>query len=158
MHIIEAVSDGAGKVERRSFQPCIIAAVNVSTTHEQILAARDAINRAIAARDVDGIAAYLLPTYHVVTARSMHRDGRDASAKSWGDLFAHDSKAVHSRTPEQIHVNDAWGMAQEHGRWTATVSAKDGPLQLGGVYAAKWHLAEGAWRLEVEIFTPLSVD
>jgi len=131
--------------------------MNVSTAHEQILAARDAINRAIADRDAAGIAAYLLPTYHVVTARSMHRDGREASAKSWADLFAHDADATYSRTPEQIHVNDGWGMAQEHGRWTGTVSTKEGPLELGGVYAAKWHLAEGEWRLEAEIFTPLVV-
>jgi uncharacterized protein (TIGR02246 family) len=132
--------------------------VNDPTPREQILAARDAVNRAIAARDAAGIAEYLLPDYHVVTARSMHRGGREASAQSWADLFARDPHATHSRTPEQIHVNEAWGMAQEQGRWTATVSTKDGPLALAGVYAAKWHMAEGGWRLEAEIFTPLSVD
>jgi ketosteroid isomerase-like protein len=134
------------------------SAVNVSTAHERIRAARDAINRAIAERDVAGIAAYLLPAYHVVTARSMHRDGGEASARSWADLFARDPSATHSRTPEQIDVNDAWGMAQEHGRWTATISTRDGPLELAGVYAAKWHLAAGEWRLEAEIFTPLIVE
>jgi hypothetical protein len=49
-------------------------------------------------------------------------------------------------------------MAQEHGRWTATVSATAGLLKLAGVYAAKWHLVAGEWRLEVEIFTPLVVE
>jgi len=132
--------------------------VNDSATCEQILAARDAINRAIADRDVAGIAAYLLPTYDVVTARSMRRHGREASAQSWADLFAHDPSAAYSRTPEQIHVNDDWGMAQEHGRWTGTVTTKEGLLRLGGVYAAKWHLAEGEWRLAAEIFTPLMVQ
>lgn len=132
--------------------------MNVSTFHDQILAARDGINQAIANRDVAGIAAYLLPAYHVVTARSMHRDGSEASAKSWADLFDRDPHATHSRTPEQIHVNDGWGMAQEHGRWTATVSTKDGLLRIEGVYAAKWHLVAGEWRLEVEIFTPLVVQ
>jgi len=132
--------------------------MDVLPAHEQIRTARDAINRAIDARDVAGIAAYLLPTYHVVTARSMHRDGGEASAKSWAALFARDSNANHSLTPDEIHVNDAWGMAQEHGRWTATISTKDGPLELAGVYAAKWHLASGEWRLEAEIFTPLNVE
>jgi ketosteroid isomerase-like protein len=132
--------------------------VNVSTTHEQILAARDAIDRAIAARDIDGIAAYLLPAYYVVTARGKRRDGREASVKSWEDMFVRDPHATYSRTPEQIHVNDGWGMAQEHGRWTATVSARTGLLKLAGVYAAKWQLMAGEWRLEVEIFTPLVVE
>ena len=133
--------------------------MNVSTTHQQILEARDAINRAIADRDVAGIAAYFLPAYHVVTARSMHRDGREASAESWADLFAHDPTATYSRTAEQIHINDGWGMAQEHGRWTGTVSTKEGPMQLEGVYAAKWHrTTEGEWRLEAEIFTPLTIE
>ena len=130
----------------------------MNASHEQILAARDAINRAIADRDTAAIAAFLLPTYHVVTARSMHRDGREATAKSWADMFAHDPSATYSRTPEQIHINDGWGMAQEHGRWTGTVSTIDGPIELAGVYAAKWHLAEEGWRLEAEIFTPLTLE
>jgi ketosteroid isomerase-like protein len=128
------------------------------THHEQILAARNAINQAIADRDADRIAAYLLPHYHVVTARSMHRDGRDASVKSWADLFIHDPDATYSRTPETIHINETWGMAQEYGQWTGTVSAKAGMLRLAGVYAAKWHFSEERWRLEAEIFTPLTIE
>lgn len=128
------------------------------TSHERILAAREAINRAIAARDVDGIAVHFLPNYSVVTPRSKHCNGRDASARSWADVFEHDPKATYSRTPEQIHINENWGMAQEHGRWTATVSAKAGPLELAGVYAAKWQMADGEWRLEAEIFTPLIIE
>ncbi|MBV9495038.1 MAG: nuclear transport factor 2 family protein [Acidobacteria bacterium] len=127
------------------------------SSHDQILAAREAINRAIAARDPQTIASFLLPTYHVVTARSMHRDGQEASVKSWADLFAHDPAAVYTRIAEQIHINDGWGMAQEHGRWTGTITTKTGLLEVSGVYAAKWHLAAEGWRLEAEIFTPLVV-
>lgn len=125
---------------------------------EQIRAARDAVTQAIADRNVAGISGYLLPNYHVVTARSMYRDDREASANSWAVLFARDPNAVHTRTPEQIHVNSDWGMAQEHGRWTGSVSTREGQLELEGVYAAKWHLAEGGWRLAAEIYTPLSVQ
>ena len=123
----------------------------------EIRAAREAINRAIAERQTPAIAAYLMPTYHVVTARSQHRDGRDASAKSWADLFARDPLAVHGRVPDEIHVNEGWGMAQEHGRWTASISTAEGKLELAGVYAAKWHCTSEGWRLEAEIFTPMSV-
>ncbi len=126
--------------------------------NEQIVAARDAINRAIADRDVAGIVAWLQPAYHVVTGRGIHRDGRDASAKSWTDLFAHDPHATYTRTPEEILVNEDWGMAQERGRWTGTVSSEDGPARLTGVYAARWHRSEEGWRLEAEIYTALEVE
>lgn len=123
-----------------------------------IRAARSAINEAIARRDPDGIAAFLLPDYHVVTARSMQRYGRDESARSWEDMFARDHTATYGRIPAEIHVNDEWGMAEEHGRWMGTLTANDGPMALEGVYAAKWHNTAEGWRLQAEIFTPLKVE
>lgn len=124
---------------------------------EAIRAARIAINEAINRRDHDAIAAFLLPNYQVVTARSMHRNGREESVRSWADMFARDPSATYDRVPEQIHVNEGWGMAEEHGRWTGTLTANDGPLSLAGVYAAKWHLSEEGWRLQAEIFTPIEI-
>jgi ketosteroid isomerase-like protein len=125
---------------------------------EAIRAARAAINDAIDRRDPGAIAAFLLPTYHVVTARSFQRNGREDSVKSWADMFDHDSTATYGRTPEEIHVNEEWGMAEEHGRWTGTLMAADGPLALAGVYAAKWHYTAEGWMLQAEIFTPLTVE
>lgn len=128
------------------------------TTHEQILAAREASNRAIADRDPAAIVAWLQPHYHVVTARGVHRQGRDESAKTWADLFARDPHVTYLRTPGEIHVNDALGMAEEHGRWTGTVSDEQGQVRLTGVYAAKWQRTDEGWRLEAEIFTPLTSE
>lgn len=123
--------------------------------NEQIVAARDAFNRAIADRDVAGIVAWLQPDYHIVTSAGTHRDGLDASAKSWADLFARDRHATYTRTPEEIFVNEDRGMAQEHGRWSGVIMTEDGPATLGGVYAARWQRTEGGWRVEAEIFTAL---
>jgi ketosteroid isomerase-like protein len=123
--------------------------------NEQIVAARDAINRAIADRDVAGIVAWLQPDYHIVTSGGTHRDGREATAKSWTDLFANDPAATYLRTPEEIFVNDDRGMAQEHGRWTGAITTEEGAVTLGGVYAARWQRTEGGWRVEAEIFTAL---
>jgi len=100
---------------------------------DAIRAARIAINEAITRRDPDAIAAFLLPDYHVVTARSMQRNGREESVRSWADMFARDPTATYDRVPEQIHVNEGWGMAEEHGRWSGTLMANDGPLALAGV-------------------------
>jgi hypothetical protein len=49
-------------------------------------------------------------------------------------------------------------MAQEHGRWRGSINAIDGLLEVTGVYAAKWHNTAEGWLLEVEIFTPLTVE
>ena len=123
-----------------------------------IRAARDAFNDAIARRDADAIAALLLPSYHVITARSRQRDGQDASTSSWRNLFVHDPTATHASTPDRIHVNVGWGMAEEHGHWTGTLTAKTGPMTITGVYAAKWHLTAEGWLLQAEMFTPLDID
>jgi len=119
-----------------------------------IRAARAAINDAIARHDAAALGALMLPSYHVVTARSMQRDGKDASVRGWAENF---ERTAHAGTPEEIHVNEEWGMAEEHGRWSATVKTNDGPLQIAGVYAAKWHLTADGWMLQAEIFTPLTV-
>jgi ketosteroid isomerase-like protein len=129
------------------------------TEHETaIRAARAAINDAIARRDAEGIGAFLLPSFHVVTARSMQRVSGEDSVRSWTELFAKDPAATYDRVPDTIHVNDEWGMAQEHGRWSGTVNANDGPIALEGVYAAKWHCTADGWKLQAEIFTPLKVS
>lgn len=124
---------------------------------QAIRAARAAFNDAIARRDPDAIAAFFLPSYHVVTARSMQRNGKEDSVRSWADMFDRDSTATYGRTPDEIHVNEEWGMAEEHGRWTGTLMANDGPMELAGVYAAKWHHTAEGWLLQAEIFTPLTI-
>jgi ketosteroid isomerase-like protein len=124
---------------------------------QSIRAARAAINEAIARHDSDAIAAFLLPSYHVVTARSMQRIGKEDSIRSWAEMFKRDGTATHRGVPEEIHVNENWGMAEEHGQWTGTLMANDGPMELAGVYAAKWHHDAGGWLLQAEIFTPITI-
>lgn len=124
---------------------------------QAIRAARAAINEAIARHDSDAIAAFLLPSYHVVTARSMQRNGKEESIRSWAEMFKRDAKATHGGVPDEIHVNEDWGMAEEHGRWTGTLMANDGPIALAGVYAAKWHLDAEGWLLQAEVFTPITI-
>lgn len=118
------------------------------TSADAIRAARAAINDAIARRDAEGIGAWLLEDYHVVTARSVQRNGRDESVKSWAAMFELDPQSSFVRTPEEIHVDEVWGMAQEHGRWVG--------VAMSGVYSAKWHRTEEGWRLVAEVFTAVA--
>ena len=117
------------------------------------------MNAAIARRDLDAIAAFFLPSYHVITARNLQRHGPDDSVKSWAEMFARDrdGHTRHDPVPDEIQINESWGMAAEHGRWTATVMTNDGPLHVAGVYAAKWQNTSEGWRLQAEIYTPLEI-
>jgi len=124
---------------------------------QAIRSARAAINDAIARRDPEAIAPFLLSSYHVVTARSMQRNGQADSVRSWAILFDRDSSATHHGTPDEIHINEEWGMAEEHGRWTGSLMANDGPIEITGTYAAKWHYTAEGWLLQAEIFTPLTI-
>lgn len=136
-----------------AYDPCVS-----TDSREEIRAARAAMNEALARRDLDAIAALLLPTYHVVTARSMQRDGRDASIRSWQALFERDKTAMHELAASEIHVNEGWGMAAEHGTWSGMIGARGGPIAVQGVYAAKWQKTEDGWMLQAEIFTPITID
>lgn len=125
-------------------------------SHEAIAAARLELNRAIVARDADAIAALLAEAYHVVTALSSQRSGREESRKAWAEMFASDPAATFERVPSRIDVNEELGMAHETGDWTGTFRAGVEPVNVSGVYAAKWERApEGRWLLLAEIFTPL---
>lgn len=123
---------------------------------DAIVVARSAINDAIARRDSDAIAARLTHDYSVVTVRNLQRNGREESARSWSNMFKHDHRFTHTSAADEIHVDDAWGMAEEHGTWTSTTWTPDGVLELKGVYTAKWHLTPSGWLLRAEIFTPMT--
>jgi len=130
----------------------------MSQSHEAIRAARAAINDAIARRDAAAIGAFFLPSYHVITARSMQYASREASARGWAAMFKRDAMAAHTGAADEIQVYEDWGVAAENGRWTATVGTRTGPLSIEGVYAAKWQNTPEGWRLQAEIYTPLRVD
>jgi ketosteroid isomerase-like protein len=134
----------------------MIAAM-INEASQAIRAARAAINEAIARHDAEAIAAFLLPSYHVVTARSMQRNGRDDSVRSWAEMFRRDRTATHEGIAHEIHVNEEWGMAQELGRWTGSLMANDGLIEVAGEYAAKWHNTADGWLLQAEIFTPITI-
>lgn len=130
----------------------------MSESHESIRAARAAINEAIARRDAEGIGAFFLPSYCVTTARSMQYAGKEACVRSWATMLARGDDSQHRGVPEDIHVNEDWGMAEEHGRWSGRVWTRTGPLDVEGVYAAKWQMTAEGWRLQAEIFTPLRIE
>jgi ketosteroid isomerase-like protein len=120
---------------------------------------RERFNGAIADKDAALIKTFFAPSYHIITGRSAQNHGAEEEAKRWAEVFRQDSTAVYRRTPREIRVNEAWGLAEELGNWKGSYTADNVPVSASGVYAAKWQRAtNGEWVLQVEIFTTLQCD
>ena len=129
---------------------------NAKESADEIRDARERFNQAIANKAAILIKNFLAPTYHIVTGRSAQNHGAAEEAKRWSDVFQQDATAIYRRTPREIRVNEAWGIAEELGDWKGSYTAENVLVQASGVYAAKWQRAEnGEWVLQVEVFTTM---
>jgi len=117
-----------------------------------IRAARDRSNRAIAAHDLEGVAALWLPEYHSVSSTNAQANGRDAARENFAQYFKNRPDVVWRREPTALTVNTAWGQAGEQGRWTGRWTQADGVTRVGGIYFAKWKKMNGQWMLLAETF------
>ena len=109
-------------------------------------------------RDTAVIAALLLPSYHLVTGRSVQSHGVSEEVAILQGMFA-DSTLLYVRRTREVRANPAWGLAEELGDWTGRLTAPDGPVRVNGSYAAKWQRdTGGAWRLQSEVFTTLRCE
>ena len=126
---------------------------------EPILTAREAFNLAIVGKDAKRIRPLLAASYHLVTGRSDQFHGADEEERRWAELFQTDPGAHYRRTPRQITVNEAWGLAEELGDWQGTYSVNRKLVKASGVYAAKWQRTQQSnWVLQAEIFTTINFD
>jgi ketosteroid isomerase-like protein len=133
-----------------------MAQSNGNESDNVIRTTRERFNEAIANKDAAGIKTFFAPSYHIITGRSAQNHGAEEEAKRWAEVFRQDSTAVYHRTPREIRVNEAWGLAEELGNWKGSYTAKNVLVHASGVYAAKWQRAEdGAWVLQAEVFTTL---
>lgn len=127
-----------------------------SSDEKSIRDARGRYNAAIANRDADAIAALLASDYHVVTGRSDQSHGVEEQRRRWADFFKNDPALIFHRTPRELRVNAAWGLAEELGDWTGTSTTGSAIVSTAGVYAAKWQRAvDGVWLIQAEVFTTL---
>ncbi|MCC6299319.1 MAG: nuclear transport factor 2 family protein [Anaerolineales bacterium] len=131
----------------------------MSTSNEMIRKARERFNLAIANKDAKTIRTLLAPSYHIVTGRSDQFHGQDDEAKRWVNVFESDPTAVYVRTPREITVNEAWGLAEELGDWRGSYTVGKEAVKASGVYSAKWQRTrQGEWVIQAEIFTTIEFD
>lgn len=115
---------------------------------------RESSNAAIARHDTAGIGAILAPHLIVVSSNSAQSIGRQAMLDRFAQQFASRADVTYRRTPRDVRVFAAWGMASEAGEWTGSWTDPDGKLALGGRYFAKWRKIDGSWRVESETYVP----
>lgn len=125
-------------------------------TAAAVRAARARSNAAIAHRDTATLVALSSPSYHGVSSRSVHTNGRDGVATQWRTQFTPHADVSYVRTPITVRVFTPWQMAEENGAWVGRWSEPDGRVVIRGTYAAKWRRIDGVWLLEAEVFTPRS--
>ena len=140
------------------------------TSDEMIHEARERFNIAIENKNVEIIRSLLAPSYHIVTGRSDQSHGQDEEANRWSNVFQSDPTAIYRRTPREITINEAWGIAEELGNWQGSYTlrhsfASQGDalenkiVQASGVYSAKWQRTKNNhWVLQAEVFTTINFD
>ncbi len=123
-----------------------------------ISAARARSNTAIAAHDTAAIAREWMPDVHVVASTGAQAAGADANVNSMAAAFARRPDTKWVRATTRILVFDAWQVASEEGEWTGTWTDPDGPVRITGTYLAQWRNTNGTWRIQAEVFVPVSCD
>ena len=122
---------------------------------QQIRAARDRSNAAIAKHDLDAIAAAWMEDVHVVSSTSAQTAGRAANRERMAAQFKNRPDTIYVRTPITVDVFAPWHVAAERGEWIGKWTEPDGPLEIGGTYQAQWRRVDGRWLIQAELFVPL---
>jgi ketosteroid isomerase-like protein len=133
-----------------------IATATTSDAAALIRAARERSNDAIARHDTAAIAREWMPDVHVVASTGAQIAGATLNTQRMAQQFERRSDTRYLRSPEQIDVFEAWDVASERGDWVGTWTDPDGPVRISGTYQAQWRRVDGRWRIQAEVFVPLS--
>ena len=132
----------------------LLLCLNLATAHgdagAEVRAARLAQNAAIAARDLNRIAAYW--TDNVIIQRGL---GAQAIGKAaYLDLFRNDGAdaVVFERFPDTVEVSPEWPLAFETGHWEGRLN---GRAIIRGKYSAQWVKRGSEWLIRGEVYVAL---
>ncbi len=117
---------------------------------------RQQFNDAIATHDSTRIDRFCTADYTAISSRNSEIHGIDGEAAALAIEYRTKKEVIYIRTPREIKVFDSWHMASEYGSYTGQWHDMDGLIKVAGTYYAKWHNINSAWRIRVEVFTPLS--
>jgi ketosteroid isomerase-like protein len=127
----------------------------IDTDEEQIRAARQSSNAAIATKDTNLIARYWTADFHMISSRNAEVSGLEMNRHLFATELFTKKEVLYVRTTEKVIVNTKWNMASETGLWTGQWREPDGLVKISGNYFAKWHKVNGSWKIRAEIYVPL---
>ncbi len=128
--------------------------VEMSDDELAIREKRELINQAIANHDTLHIGDSWMENILLLTSTDVSIVGKQENIESFTNHFKDRPDVVYVRTPEEIKIFDAWGVASESGHWEGSWSEGDGKIEIGGTYYAKWHKLNSRWLLRAEVYTP----
>ncbi len=129
------------------------AATLAQADQAQIRALREASNQALKAYDHAAELSHLTEEVLITTGSGTLLAGKEA-LRNYIESFG-ESKMYWVRTPGEIRVNEAKGLAWEQGTWKGYDPDQGTAPVVGGQYAAQWTKASGAWLIHSELFVTL---
>ena len=126
------------------------------TAARAIATARTEFNTALAARDMDAIAAVLAEAVTLVPGDdAVLIEGRQAQLEAWQSIFTNMPDVSYVRTPARIEIGEDGELAAETGRWRGAWSSEGFSIRYTGRYFAKWRFDGASWVIEAEVFVTL---
>ena len=126
-----------------------------SVSDEQaVRAARAAQNEAIAAGDIDRVAAFWTDDVEIRRGLGQLLVGKEAY-RSLFNVSGSDSAVVYRREPASVEVSPKWPLAYESGTWEGHLGTATGPVVIRGRYGAQWVKRDGRWLIRGELFVAL---
>jgi ketosteroid isomerase-like protein len=140
-------------------RPTSLPAAADGSEARAVRAARAAQNRAIARLDTAAVASFWTEDVEIRRGLGSLVLGRDAYKK----LFNPDSSAIargeeliYQREPASVDVSARWPLAYEAGTWAGHYGRTNGPIRIGGRYAAQWVKRNGRWLIRGEVYVALT--
>ena len=119
---------------------------------QAVLDQRARSNRAIAARDAEGVMSCMLPEVKVAVAGGPTLVGPDASRDAFAAQFADPAFRGYVRTPDTVTVQQGPLRAIELGHWVGRWHTRQGLHEMRGTYTAEWRHTAMGWLLLSETF------
>jgi hypothetical protein len=129
---------------------------------EEIVQSRAASNRAVAAHDVAGQAAFWTEGYQNTTSSGVTTAGRQNNVALVSGTLAKNPDVTFERLADRVEVDLASGLAAEIGRWAGGWTEADGStVYRSGRFCGQWRRLEddeeegqGRWLLNAELYVP----
>ena len=121
-----------------------------------IRAARVAQNKAIAAGELDAVAALWTEDVTVRRALGHSLEGRAAARQALEPAAGATTRLVYQRQTQGVEVSARWPLAFETGTWSGHLERVTGPVVIGGRFSAQWVKRDGKWLIRSEVFVALS--